>query len=203
MHSLVLSQRHSYLSPHAIYLLASGVLLFIEIQKGKIPMQKMKYSKELGGTAACTARLVEGSQYSGTGEEERIKSKRNGKREIIKADSWFTGRKSCKKTQELGHEYFGALKTNHSGCPKEEIEAVMKDWPSGSYLVVECKQLKLFMIGYKYSFKKKGKHCQLLCLKLNKTTYICSSLLLSLLLPWDLGLWIHNTWPTLHCKMAR
>ena len=38
------------------------------------------------------------------------------------------------------------MKTNHSGTPKEEMDKIMTDWPSGSYLVVECKKLKLFMV---------------------------------------------------------
>ena len=33
---------------------------------------------------------------------------------------------------------------------------MMKDWPSGSYLVAECEEIGMFIVGYKYSYKKKG-----------------------------------------------
>ena len=33
----------------------------------------------------------------------------------------------------------------------------MKDWPSGSYLVAECEEIGLFIVGYKYNYKKKCK----------------------------------------------
>lgn len=103
-------------------------------------------------------RLIEATQYSGSKGQEREEARRKGKREQFLGDSWFTSKRLCDfLMQELGHEYFGALKTNHSGTPKEEMERIMKDWPSGSYLVAECAELKLFIVGYKYSYKKKGK----------------------------------------------
>jgi hypothetical protein len=37
-------------------------------------------------------------------------------------DSWFTSWHLCTAAKErFGHEYFGALKTNHSGTSKEEM----------------------------------------------------------------------------------
>ena len=122
-------------------------------------MRKMKWSAALGGTAGCTLRLVEQSQYCGQNAEERRKAKEDGKREVWYFDSWFGSIKSVMGiTEQLGHESFGVVKTNHSGTPKEEIEKIMKDWPSGSYLVMECEEHGLWMIGYKYSYKKKGEH---------------------------------------------
>ena len=37
---------------------------------------------------------------------------------------------------------------------KGEVEEITKDWPSGSYLVLECKDLELFYVGYNYSYKQ-------------------------------------------------
>jgi hypothetical protein len=37
----------------------TGVFLHIEIQRGKIPRNEMKYSKKFGATAACTLRLID------------------------------------------------------------------------------------------------------------------------------------------------
>lgn len=132
--------------------------MHLEIQRGKIPMRMKPYSRVYGGTGGCTLRLIEASQYCGSNEPERQKAREIKKREDWNGDSWFTSRRLCEGLKDLfGHEWFGALKTNHSGTPKEEIEKIMKDWPSGSYLVVECEELQLFMVGYKYNYRKNGK----------------------------------------------
>ena len=133
------------------------IFLHIEIQRGKFPMREQKYTKQLGGTAACTMRLVEGSHYSGAHTEQRRDAKKNGKRELFFGDSWFTSRRLCVFLKEkYGHEYFGALKSNHSGTPKEVLEKMAKDWPAGTYIVLRCKELGLFIVAYKYNYKKKG-----------------------------------------------
>lgn len=120
-------------------------------------MQKKKYSFELGGTAGCSARLIEATKHCGSSVlEERRRAKEEEKRESVEADSWFSSKKLAEWCQENGIEYFGALKTNHGGTPKEELEKIMKPWPAGSYLVLECKKDKVFMVGYKYNYKKKG-----------------------------------------------
>ena len=142
-------------SRHALF--HAGTFLHLEIQRGALPMQAKKYSKELGGTAGCSMRIIEASQYSGRLEEQRKDAMQVGKREVFFGDSWFTSRRLCVALRtKLGHEYFGALKTNHSGTPKADVEEIMKDWPSGSYLVLECKEIALFYVGYKYSYKRKG-----------------------------------------------
>ena len=121
-------------------------------------MQKKRYSKELGGTAGCSMRIIEASQYSGRLEKQRIDAKEAGKRELFFGDSWFTSRRLCEGLKDkLGNEYFGPLKTVHSGTPKAEIDEIMKDWPVGSYIALECKDAGLFYVGYRYNYKKKGK----------------------------------------------
>lgn len=147
-----------YMTDKTQLALIVGAFLYIEIQRGKIPMQKKKWSRQLGGTAGCTLRLAEASQYSSaTKMRERKEAKENGKRETFLHDSWFTSVKSVKGVKrELGHESFGVLKTNYSGTPKEELEKIMKDWPSGSQLVMECKEHGMFICAYKYSHRKKG-----------------------------------------------
>ena len=87
------------------------MFLHLEIQRGKIPMREKKYSKELGGTAGCSMRLIEASQYSGRREKQRQKSMEMGKRELFFGNSWFTSRRLCSAlSKKFGHEYFGALK---------------------------------------------------------------------------------------------
>ena len=86
---------------------------------------------------------------------------------------------------------FGAIKTSHSGTPKADVEEIMKDWPSGSYLVLECEELGLFFVGYKYNYKRKCKSAAMFIqLRLNGAlkTIFMSSLLLS----WNLECWLYN-----------
>ena len=101
-------------------------------------------------------RMIEASQYSGRLEKQRIDAKEAGKREMFFGDSWFTSRRLCEGLKDkLGHEYFGALKTAHSGTPKAEIDEIMKDWPAGSYIALECKDAGLFMLGTNTITKRK------------------------------------------------
>ena len=180
--------------------LSPGIMLKLEIQRGKMPMRAMPYSKELGGTAGCTMRLIEGTEYSGIAAKERQEAKQKKKRELYHGDSWFTSRKLLSAIKEkFGHEYFGALKTNHSGTPKEMIEETMKDWPSGSYLVAECEELKLFIVGYKYSYKKKGKNKCHHAMPFSQLMNVFSIFSCSLHIPWHLEFWIHCAWGALHC----
>ena len=116
----------------------------------------MKHSKELGGMAGCSMRLIEATEYCGSCEKQRQDAKNIGKREVILGDSWFTSRRLLVAVKQRGHEYFGCLKTNHSGTPKAEVEEIMKDQPLDSYLVLECEELEIFFVGYKYNYKKKG-----------------------------------------------
>jgi hypothetical protein len=125
----------------------------IELQRGKDPMQGQLYCKELGATAACTRRLCEGASYSGVKFESRMDAANEGKAESFIGDSWFTGVKVCEWAATAGHAYFGALKTSIKYTPFDELITKMSDWPSGSYLVMECNTPKghdLICIGYKY-----------------------------------------------------
>ena len=53
----------------------------------------------------------------------------------------------------------------------------MKDWPSGSYLIVECEELRIFIVWYKYNYKKKGKRLKNICFfaptQHTNTKYLC------------------------------
>jgi hypothetical protein len=43
----------------------AGVLLQIEIQRGKEPMSELLHSQKFGATHGCTLRLIEGCQFAG------------------------------------------------------------------------------------------------------------------------------------------
>lgn len=110
-----------------------------------------------GGTAACTIRLTEGSQYCGVTVDSRRDAQAAGATECFKGDSWFTSIPVAEYMAENNHEYVGAMKTSHKLYPKEQIEEKMQGWPSGSNIVLECQTPTghtLLAIGYKYNQKK-------------------------------------------------
>ena len=145
----------------------TGVMIYMEIQRGKDAMRKQKYSALLGATAGCTLRLAEGSAYCGQSNQERVTAKEKFKPNLFVCDAWFGSvvmaehmKTLCQTTtgEYKGHEVIAAVKSNHSRFPKAELEEKMKGYPSGSYLVLECttpsKQVKLVAIGYKYNARK-------------------------------------------------
>ena len=144
----------------------TGVMLHMELQRGKKSMPKEKYGEQFGATAACTLRLAENTQHGGTNTVERKEAAERFKRELVLADAWFGSVKVVEQMKLLhmdkegnpaGHEVIAALKANHSCFPKAEIEDLMKGFPSGSQLVFECKspaQVNLVAIGYKYNARK-------------------------------------------------
>ena len=56
----------------------TGVMLFLEIQRKKDEMKKLRHHEDLGATAACTLRLAEGvTQKKGRGNGTNRKGKRD------------------------------------------------------------------------------------------------------------------------------
>ncbi|KAL7458010.1 hypothetical protein ACHAWC_009713 [Mediolabrus comicus] len=134
------------------------IMLFVEIQRGKDAMNSDeygKYSSEIGVTAAFVKRAVEQVAHCGTKHPARRESAEDNEREVFHGDSWFASINAAQSCQDMGHDFVGPVKTNTAGFPKEEIEAIMKDWPSGSSIVLEDKENKLVAIGYKYSLRSK------------------------------------------------
>jgi hypothetical protein len=120
-------------------------------------MQAQPYCTELGATAACTRRLCEAASYSGVKLPSRQAATAEATPESFIGDSWFTGIKVVEWAAEQSHSYFGALKTSTKCTPYQELIDTMHNYPSGSYLVMECTSPKghnLICIGYKYSASK-------------------------------------------------
>ena len=149
-------------------------------------MKRKEFFPGLGSTAACTLRLINGSHYSGE-TPERKQAEEQSRRYRFAMDSWFGSVKVAehvkfmhKELQEdgtykyflckekgqntSGHEVIGSVKTSISHYPLKKIQKIMKDWPSGAYLVFECTApetgVRLVAIGYKYNASQKS---SLLC----------------------------------------
>ena len=66
--------------------------------------------------------------------------------------------KDAQRENPNGHELIAAIKMNAAWYPKDKIESIMKKWPSGSHLVLECAapktNVKLIAIGHKCNSHK-------------------------------------------------
>lgn len=141
-------------------------------------MRLRKFFREVSTTAACTLRLITSSVFSGRKlSKERKQAFETERRSLIVCDSWFGSVRLAEAVKLLwredngeykinkergvnpnSHELIAAVKTNHSWFPKQFLEQKMKSWPSGAYLVLECRtpetKVDLVAIGYKYNSKK-------------------------------------------------
>ena len=111
----------------------SGIMLHLEIQRGKGEMNDAAYKTELGATAACTKRLAEATS--------------NGECDTFYGDSWFASAKTANEIKKLGHHFVGIVKTAHRNFPKVFLEQTMSDWPGGTYLVMKSKFGKIGVIS--------------------------------------------------------
>ena len=137
----------------------TGIMIYVEIQRGKDGMSDAKYNKTMMKTAACTARLIEGTRT----EEEALEPTRNeisneveGTKDTYYADAWFGSVDAVLAAMERQTHLVAVIKTNSNRFPKKFIEEKMKNWPPGSHLLLESniEFKKVFALGYKYSKKK-------------------------------------------------
>ena len=72
-------------------------------------------------------------------------------------DSWFGSVKAVCQVRKLGHHACFAIKTAYSRTLKKFLEETMKDFPGGTWIVMEGRAEKeyvlLVCIGYKYKLK--------------------------------------------------
>ena len=126
-------------------------------------MKKMKFYKERGTTAACVQRGIVTTQFQGhlsatnPDSSDQARAKRCGRRERFWGDSWFISLRAAEGAEKEEHDLFGVVKTGSAGCPVQEVEEMMEQWPSGSYIVLECTTPNgqdVFFVGYRYSGSK-------------------------------------------------
>lgn len=136
-------------------------------------MRKAKHADKLGVLAGCTKRLMEESEYCGyKASKLRKRTKKKRKGEIFFADAWFASLLVAIMAYKMGHEFVGPVKTNKAGFPVNEVIEIMKEWPSGSNIVLKCKTPDgptLICIGYKYSSSRPGESFLLLTIALSSS----------------------------------
>ena len=92
----------------------TGVMMVMEIQRGKDGMQDIKYNREYGATAGCTMRLAEKSS------QELYSTK-----DIVVGDAWFGSVTAAANLAAEGKDCCLQVKTNGEGDGNgEEDESV-------------------------------------------------------------------------------
>ena len=136
-------------------------MVYIELQRGKKGMTSAKYNQTLMKTAACTARLIEGTRETNDKPGE-IRTEREEKDEIKNkdktyfADAWFGLVNAVLAATERGSHLVCVVKTNTNRYPKKFLESTMQKWPPGSHLLLQAfiEGKFVYDLGYKYSKKK-------------------------------------------------
>jgi len=136
-------------------------MMWLEIQEGKNRMRALEHTQSLGGTAACVLRGVNATctfthiQEQTMEDDEDIDSSSPF---LYFADSWFGSVKSASNVGKTGNHCCVVIKTAHSRSPKFWLEEKMKDFPGGTWIVLEGKPEKegidLICVGYKYNKKR-------------------------------------------------
>ena len=116
-----------------------GIMTFMEIQRDKDGMKNMRLQKDVGATAACSIRCAEGCHQGG----ESLK-------DIVKGDAWFGSVKCVTNLGRRGRAGFLQVKSNHGLFPKIYIEAMLKNAPGGTHIVLKGTHddIDLITLGY-------------------------------------------------------
>lgn len=148
----------------------TGILIHLELQRGKAAMREAEFASNLLKTAACTARLIKhtvGCGRRGDAQEPLgvveddgnnfiLSTDQDEERDTYLGDAWFGSVDAVIAADKQGCNLVCIIKTNHNRFPKKYIEEEMKDWPAGSHLVLHSKidGVDLVAVGYKYSKRK-------------------------------------------------
>ena len=100
-----------------------GMMLQLEIQKGKEAMKTSKFQKYLRGTTACTKILAMATKgyVQLTLNDTQF------------ADSWFSSVKTVEEMADVGVNCCGPVKTSHKGFCLDTLEKLMCMYEETSY----------------------------------------------------------------------
>ena len=120
-----------------------GVLLAMEIQRGKEGMKSKQFNSEIGATAGCTLRLAKAAHPVVEGEPEVR----------VDADAWFGSVRCAAALAKEGYKTVLQVKSNSGLFPKTFIEKALEDAPGGVKIVLKGSyhDVPLIAIGYRYS----------------------------------------------------
>jgi len=124
----------------------TGIMRYMEIQRGKEGMKSAQFNDRVGATGGCTLRLL----LNTIPEEER------GIKYGIRGDAWFGSVNTANEIALRGHEGVFQVKQYHALFPKDYIEEALKDAPGGVHIVLKGTtkdEVNLIALGYRYSRK--------------------------------------------------
>ena len=128
-----------------------GVMMFLELQRGKHGMTGHKHFKDLGATASCTVRVAEGSSHKYVDHIQ----------EVVLGDSWFGSVKAAVGLAQEGFEYILQVKQNHGLCPKNLITEILKDSPGEQKLCYKVPIHQEWMLWQPDTSTTKNQFCTL------------------------------------------
>ena len=100
-------------------------------------MKSGRYHLELGGTSACTKRLMEGTKLLG---QRAVKVSTRG---CFLFGSWLLSKKAAGVAASVGVDFIGLVKTNTKRFCETVIEVLTTNWPGGPYIVLRIKHMVL------------------------------------------------------------
>jgi hypothetical protein len=122
----------------------TGIMLYLEIQRGKAEMPTWSEGhRELGATASYSVRATKA--MANCGQKEAVY-----RRNLVLGDSWFSSVRTAKAIHESGHEWIGVIKISHNLYPKKFLEDTLMTWPGGMSLCLHAttsKGVKLLALG--------------------------------------------------------
>ena len=112
----------------------TGVMIFMEIQRGKDGMKEIKYNREFGATAGCTIRLAERSS------QELYSTK-----DIVVGDAWFGSVIAAGQLAAEGKDCCLQVKTNSGFYPKQFIMDALENAPGGVNIILKGNKFAFFL----------------------------------------------------------
>ncbi len=129
----------------------TGIILGLEIQRGKTEMKKLELHKNLGATSSCVARMAGLTSGSGQPHDDANHFK------VFAGDSWFASVRTAEYMSTRGFHFIGQVKNAHKRYPKEWLNNAMAEMAAGTWLVLRAttsKGVNLIAMGYKYCKSK-------------------------------------------------
>ncbi len=124
---------------------ATGVMIAMEIQRGKEGVKEKKQNREVGATTGCTLHLLEDS----------IAGDEHAYTHGICGDTWFGSVRTAIEVGIGGHEGVFQVKQYSALFPKDLFSKALEDAPGGVSIVLDGvapNGVPLIILGYRYSF---------------------------------------------------
>ena len=124
---------------------STGVMMYVDVQEGKLRMARKKYADTYPHTTACTVRLL----YKMGINEKLVRRDEPVRKRIVYADSWFAGRTTAKALMdELGLHFTGPVKTNTRGFPMDALRWCVSEEERGGHVVFHNEAENLWAVGW-------------------------------------------------------